>query len=88
MGGGDKARFWEDAWCGGVTLISKYPGLFSLSLDQGKNVEEVGGWEDSEWRWRLRWRRVKFQWKASQEEKMLEYISKVRFNKEVKDIQT
>jgi len=36
----------------------------------------------------LRWRRVRFQWEASQEENMLEYISKVRFNKEVKDIQT
>jgi len=85
--GGDKIRFWEDFWCGGGSLLSKYPRMFSLSLDQGKKVVEVGGWEDSEWRWRLRWRRVRFQWEEEQEEEMYQYISTIRFSKEVNDAQ-
>ncbi|XP_068461678.1 uncharacterized protein [Phaseolus vulgaris] len=60
VGGGDKIRFWEDAWCGGGSHLSKYPRMYSLSLDQGKKVAKVGGWEDSEWRWRLGWRRAMF----------------------------
>jgi len=75
-------RFWEDAWCGSDSLLSKYPRMYSLSLDQGKKVLEVGGLEDSEWRWRLRWRRASFQWEEEQEEEMYQYISIVWFSKD------
>jgi len=50
-------------------------------------VGEVEGWKDSEWRWRLSWRRVRFQWEATQEDEMLKLISRVQMHWEVKDVQ-
>jgi len=50
-------------------------------------VGELGGWEDSEWRWRMCGRRVGYQWKASQEDEMLKMISKVTLYNEAKDTQ-
>ena len=60
IGSGDKVRFWEDAWVENKKLKTLFPRLFSVSLDQGKTVAEVGSWEDLEWNWRLRWRRPRF----------------------------
>jgi len=42
LGGGDKARFWEDVWDGNTNLKTSFPRLYSLSLNQGQKVEEVG----------------------------------------------
>jgi len=42
LGGGDKAKFWEDVWVDNINLKTLYPRLFSLSLNQGQKVEEVG----------------------------------------------
>lgn len=47
MGVGDKFKFWEDVWVGNNMLMSLYPRLHSISLDQGLMVGEVGEWEDS-----------------------------------------
>ena len=43
LGGGDKVRFWEDVWVGSSNLKTLFPRLYSLSLNQGQRVEEVGG---------------------------------------------
>ena len=42
IGVGDKVRFWEDPWFNNNSLKSVYPKLYSLSVDQGLKVEEVG----------------------------------------------
>jgi len=47
-----------------------YTRLYSLSLDQGKMVGEVGGWEDGRWRWRLNWIRDRYKWESNLEENM------------------
>jgi len=47
---GGTVRFWEDVWLQNSSLKSLYPRLYSLSLDQGKTVGEVGRWEDGRWR--------------------------------------
>ena len=60
LGIGDKARFWEDGWIDNCNLKTLYPRLYSLSLDHGLKVGEVGGREESVWCWRLRWRRERF----------------------------
>ena len=39
---GDKARFWKDKWIGDRNLKTLFPRLYSLFLDQGKKVGEVG----------------------------------------------
>jgi len=46
IGRGDKARFWEDVWVGNANLKSLFPRLYSISMNQGQKVEEVGDWED------------------------------------------
>ena len=50
LGGGDKARFWEDVWVGNTNLKTLIPILYSMLLNQGQKVEEVGVWEESVWR--------------------------------------
>jgi len=42
---------------------------------------------DSWWSWCLRWRRVRFEWEALQEEDMLRIISSCSINRELKDNQ-
>jgi len=46
-----------------------------LSLDQGKKVGEVGGWEENRWRWNLNWRRDRFDRKTDLEVDMLSRLS-------------
>ncbi|XP_068504213.1 uncharacterized protein [Phaseolus vulgaris] len=61
--------------------------LFSLSLDQGNRVGEIGSWEGSEWRWRLRWRRERFVWETVQGEELYRLISAGSIKREDKDKQ-
>ena len=75
VGNGAVVRLWEDLWLGNECLRSAYPRLFSLSLDQGKKVGEVGEWEENRWRWNLNWRRVRFQWETKLEVDMLSRLS-------------
>jgi len=63
LGSGDKVRFWEDVWVGNSNLKSMFPRLYSLSLNQGQKVEVVGVWEESTWKWTLRWRHGRFEWR-------------------------
>jgi len=51
-------------------------------------VKEVDGREKSVWTWRLRWRRVRFEWESLQEEDILRYISTGSLRRETKDLQT
>jgi len=64
VGREDKVRFWEDAWVSNSSLKTLFPRLFSLSLNQGQKVEEVGTWVDSVWDWKLSWRRASW-WKQN-----------------------
>jgi len=87
IGGGDKVRFWEDAWVGNSNLKTLYPRLFSLSLNQGQKVEEVGVWDDLVWRWSLTWRRSIFEWESLLESELVNHISRVSLRKDVEDTQ-
>ena len=87
MGSGDKVKFWEDAWFSGSPLRNLYPRLFSLSLDQGLTVAEVGEWEDFVWLWRFRCMRVRLKRESTQEEELLRLLSSVKLLREVKDRQ-
>ena len=85
VGSGDNVRFWEDVWVGNSNLKTVFPRLFSLSLNQGHKVEEVGGWEGSMWRWSLSWRRVRFEWETLMEAELGALISRVNVMKDEKD---
>ena len=67
-------------------LKTLFPRLFSVSLDQDKTVAEVGSWEDSDWNWRLRWRRARFSWESAMEGELLNLITGKTLSKEDKDM--
>jgi len=87
LGSGDKARFWEDVWVGNANLKTLYPRWFSLSLNTGQQVGEVGVWEDSEWCWKLRWRRDRFEWEIPLENDLAMLISRATVIKDESDMQ-
>ena len=88
VGCGDKAKFWEDVWIGSVDLKFLFPRLYSLSLNQGKVVGEMGVWDDTVWRWDLmRWRRDRFVWESSLERDLILILSRVIMRKNVQDNQ-
>lgn len=74
-------------WVGNCNLKTLFPGLYSLSLNQGQKVEEVGEWDESVWRWRLKWRRERFEWESSLVEELVVHISTTILLKEEKDVQ-
>jgi len=88
LGCRDKVRFWEDIWNGNSSLKILFPRLYSLSLNQGQKVEEMGRWDDGVWRWNLRWRRARFEWESKLEEEMLILLSTTRLHREEKDDHT
>ena len=85
IGVGDKVRFWEDSWFNNNSLKSVYLMLYSLSVDQGLKVEEVGNWADSMWVWNLRWRRTGFKWEMALQDELLRSLASVKLDREVKD---
>ena len=85
IGSGEKVRFWEDVWVGCSNLKSLFPRLFSLSLIQGQKVEEVGVWDDIEWRWTLSWRRSRFEWESLLVNELVSHISRANVRKDVED---
>ena len=85
LGSGDKVRFWEDVWVRNANLKSLFPRMYSLSLHQGQKVEEVGVWEESGWRWTLRWRCDRFQWEIPMEIELGMHISRATIIKDGKD---
>jgi len=48
-------------------------------------VGEVGVWEGSVWRLRLRWRRERFVWESIQEEELYRFISMGTIKREKKE---
>jgi hypothetical protein len=46
VGDGQSTSFWEDPWCGAVTLKDKFNELFDICTEQDKNVAYMAarGW--------------------------------------------
>jgi len=58
--------FWDDPWLDVVPLKQKYPMLLFISEDKYKSIQQVGLWEESTWKWNLRWRRASLKWGKDQ----------------------
>jgi len=86
VGNGDKIMFWEDTWLGNNKLKFMFPRLYTIYLEQGKMVGEVGSWGELGWSWRLGWRRTRFEWENSVEEEMMNLITRKTLNKDSEDI--
>ena len=86
IGRGDKVRFWEDVWIDDTSLKSMFQRLYSLSVNQEQKVEDVGVWEGSDWKWRLGWRRDRFEWESELEGHFFEYLVRADVKKNTDDI--
>jgi len=86
VGSKDKVKLWEDVWVENSNLKTRFPKLFSLSLNQGHKVEEVSEWEDLEWRWSLRWRRARFEWESVLEAEFVILLSIANLIKDNNDV--
>jgi len=86
LGRGDKVRFWEDVWIGDTSLKSLFQRLYSLSVNQEHKIEDVGAWEGSEWKWKLEWRRDRFEWESELEANLFEFIVRADVKKTKNDI--
>jgi hypothetical protein len=62
MGNGNGTRFWSDVWAGGQLLATRFPRLFSISLQQQSSVSQMRLMKDVGWRWVWNWRRELFEW--------------------------
>jgi len=67
VGDGSRVKLWEYVWLQSSSLKSMFSRLYSLSLDQGKRVGEVGTWEEGRWRFQPNWRRERFEWESKME---------------------
>lgn len=86
LGRVDKVRFWEDVWAGDTNLKTLYSRLFSLSGNQEQKVGEVGEWLGPNWRGRLRWRWVRYEWESELKANLVACISRATINRYVNDI--
>ena len=87
LGCGDKAKFWEEVWVGSEDLKTMFPRLYSFSLHQGQTIGEVGMWCNLEWRWMLRWRRIRFEWESQLEADLNLLLSRVTLKNNIEDLQ-
>ena len=86
VGCGDKIKFWEDSWIeNGEALKTKYPRLYSISLQQHKLIQQVGNFNESSWEWNLSWRRALFDSEIASAAGFLEDISQITIQRHISD---
>lgn len=71
LGSGEKIKFWSDTWIGEKPLKDKFPRLFSVSIQQGDSISQMGCWDRFFWQWHLRWSRTLFPREEEQKESLL-----------------
>jgi len=74
VGDGKEIRLWEDKWVDNVPLLHKFHRLFSISLDIGRTLSQVGVWINNSWSWKLRWRRNLIVWESGLADSLLQVL--------------
>lgn len=64
VGKGNTVKFWEDKWCGSISLAEQFKRLYTVSQQQHHLIVDVGCWDGERWQWELRWRRNMFLWET------------------------
>lgn len=62
IGQGSKIRFWTHKWLGNDSLKNRYLRIFMNFVHKEGTLKKFGGWHESQWLWRIPWRRKWFQW--------------------------
>ncbi|GAU34179.1 hypothetical protein TSUD_162800 [Trifolium subterraneum] len=82
LGNGSRTRFWSDNWIGDVLLCSKFPRLFSLSLQKEATVSEMMVVEGETKSWNFLWRRSLFLWEEERVSQLLSLLENVSLSLE------
>jgi len=82
VGDEKEIKLGEDKWVDNESLKQKFPRLFSVSLDVGHTLSQVGAWNDNYWSWKLGWRRTLFVWESSQADQLSQLLDNKRLAKE------
>ncbi|XP_068492078.1 uncharacterized protein [Phaseolus vulgaris] len=78
------------SWLNGdgvISLMREGGGRNAWNLSMGQRVEELGVWEESGWRWKLKWRRGRFEWEIPMELELGMHISRANVSRDEKDAQ-
>ena len=65
-----------------VSLMHKFPRLFSLSLDSDRTISQVGVWNNNSCSWKLSWRRNLFVLESSLADLLLQVLDNKRLIRE------
>ena len=65
-----------------MPLSHKFHRLFSISLDTGRTLSQVGVWINNSWSWQLRWRRNLFVWESGLADILLQVLDNNRLTRE------
>jgi hypothetical protein len=71
---GTTTLFWEDTWRGGQSLATRFPRLYSISLQKMYRINAMGYMDGSGWEWDLLWRRDFFAWEEPMVQDLIEVI--------------
>jgi len=82
VGDGKEIRLWEDNWVDNVPLLHKFHKPFSISLDTGRSLTQVGVWINNSWSWKLRLRRNLFVWESGLADSLLQVLDNKRLTRE------
>ncbi|XP_068504370.1 uncharacterized protein [Phaseolus vulgaris] len=72
---------------GSVHTLVKLQSWWWKDLYKEQTVGEVGLWINSDWRWRLRWRRARFEWESSLEADLFTLLSGALMRRNDVDVQ-
>lgn len=85
MGDGGSVRFWEERWVRGECLKQKFKRLYDMSVQKNCLVAELGEWGVEGRVWKLRWRRNLFAHEQQILDNLMQVLSSVQIQRNVKD---
>ncbi|CAJ2628200.1 unnamed protein product [Trifolium pratense] len=80
LGDGACTGFWYDKWMGGDLLCTKFPRLFSLSLQKQATVRELVEVDGDRKTWNFLWRRSLFIWEEESVNQLLALLENANFS--------
>ncbi|GKU98532.1 hypothetical protein SLEP1_g11525 [Rubroshorea leprosula] len=77
--------FWWDEWGEGESLANKFRRLYTLSIGKN-NINQMEGWQNASWVWKLTWRRSLHSWEMQQESKLQRLIQEIKLERGKPDV--
>ncbi|GKV51190.1 hypothetical protein SLEP1_g57860 [Rubroshorea leprosula] len=84
--GRGRSKFWWDEWGEGESLANKFPRLYTLSTGKNNSINQMGGWQNASWVWKLTWRRSLHSWEMQQELELQRLIQEIKIERGKPDV--